>query len=70
MNVFEIIVYIMVFVEKNDKLDENLKKLYLDLIVDDKFLENIGSNRDSLSKVEERFKRIKKDFIEVIRNDK
>lgn len=69
MNVFEITVYIMITLGNNTRLDNKLKDLYLDLIVDDKFLENIGSNRDSLSKVEERFKRINEDFIEVISND-
>lgn len=70
MNVFEIIVYIMITLGSNTELDKKLKNLYLDLIVDNDFLENIGSNRDSLSKVEERFERIKGEFVEVIINDR
>lgn len=69
MNVFEILVYIMIILGNDNNLDEIIKEKYFSLINDDNFLDNIANHRDSINKVNDRFKKIPKEFIDIIRGD-
>ncbi|MCB2287640.1 DUF262 domain-containing protein [Clostridium algidicarnis] len=66
MNVFEVLVYIMITLGDNLNLDEIIKEKYFTLINDDDFLDNIANHRDAVNKVDDRFKKISEEFIELI----
>lgn len=70
MNIFESIVYVMINLEDRDGLDGLIKERYESLIIDNKFLDNISSHRDSASKFETRKNIILDKFQEVILNDR
>ncbi|MBO0526479.1 DUF262 domain-containing protein [Clostridium botulinum] len=69
MNVFEVLVYIMITLGDNRNLDAIIKEKYSILINDKEFLDNIANHRDAMNKVEDRFKKISEEFIEVIIGD-
>lgn len=69
MNVFEVLVYIMITLGDRKYLDENIKEKYYELINNKSFLDNIANHRDAINKVEDRFRMICKEFIEVMISD-
>lgn len=65
MNLFETWTYLMVLLN-NENIDKEILKLkYKELINDSTFLSSIGSNRDSLTKVTDRFNIIEKIYNEI-----
>lgn len=70
MNVFEVVVYIMIKLDQKKDLDDIVRGKYLELIQDNKFIENIANHRDSVNKVKERFEMINNKFKVVISDDR
>lgn len=69
MNVFEVVVYIMIKLDLKNDLDDVVREKYFELMLDEKFLENIANHRDALNKVKERFEMINNKFKVVMLND-
>lgn len=68
MNLFETWTYLMVLVDET--VDKNLlNDKYNELINNEQFLNSIGSNRDSLNKVNERFNLIESIYNEIESNN-
>lgn len=69
MNLFETWTYLMVLLNDRDIDKDLLIHKYDELISDKKFLDTIGSNRDSIAKVNERFDIIVSIYNELINKD-
>ena len=70
MNLFEIWTYLMVLLDSTN-IDKDLLNIkYNELISNEKFLNSIGSNRDSIAKVNDRFDIIEQIYDEIIIKNK
>lgn len=68
MNLFETWTYLMVLLNHKEIGDDLLIKKYNDLISNEIFLDTIGSNRDSIAKVNDRFDMILNTYKELVNN--